>query len=760
MPPNEKNPQNTNDDLHGYLMVIFGVSFLYIALSGLYLRFTSTVLPMGDPFTYTAGFFELINRAHANYWAGLKMAFTANWYWLINIMLSLLSPILIKEPFSLSLVNYLMFGLATASFFRLARYLKLSVGVSFIAAWLLWLFPINFGFLDYSSVPVMGLDAMFMGILNVAVANIIIFAIDPKRIKNALFAGFSAGFAVWGRGASLPVVLMVLFCPLVWVFIQLWKERSKKLIFSVVIFSTIAVSMATVFYLYNWGLLSKYYISHLTFIKRHLWNLKDALPYFKNIPGFFFWRFENSTATIILSCLAHLFTILSVVLVFRCNIEKNMKKLLKLFALTGAFIYFCTYFINIILFTDPLMNIYNCLLIYAPMRIGMTLSVFSLLAVVVLAGKIKLGKWVMLPVIMLIVVFGYIVTKMQTPHAPPGVPTPAEIELFSRNLDELLNGGSYSMLWYRHYNPNIILYYRRKNDLPDLPMYTNKYYNDIWWPHDYSEDKRRKVREEIRKHFEEATIIIIPEYVDCYGQENPYSFYHFREEFPKYLNSPECPRLVVRMTLKEYGHRLLVLQREKEAHGQGVPLKLPYGPMPVAAASQQPEPSVESKAAVAAQPSEKKAEVLDNRPRKLFAPLSRPPVSLNNVKITVSGKSDLYLYPRAFDNAVDPNSFWEATGKYPFWVVLEYPKKVKIKKYFLSAGECTIRMPSQWQLQGSTDGLSWLVLDARNKETQWGADEKRSYAVANPKEFKFYRLYFTAGGIYDIFRVYEIGLEE
>ena len=44
------------------------------------------------------------------------------------------------------------------------------------------------------------------------------------------------------------------------------------------------------------------------------------------------------------------------------------------------------------------------------------------------------------------------------------------------------------------------------------------------------------------------------------------------------MNDPKMPRFNVRMVIKEYGgERLLVLQRESEAKGRGVPLHLPYG---------------------------------------------------------------------------------------------------------------------------------------------------------------------------------------
>ncbi len=757
----ERRPaQNNSEEYFGYAFIAVFVFALYVSIIGIYLNFNRTVIPTGDPFTYTGGFFSLLDKAHSNLHEAFKVAFTENWYWLINTMIVIFSPVIVKEPFSLSLVNFLMWGLATASFFRLARCLKCSVGFSFIVSWLIWLFPINYGFLDHTSISVMGLDAMFMGVLNVAIANTLIFALEPQKIKNALLAGLAVGFAIWGRGNSIAVVLLVVFIPLLFLVFKMCKKiKERMVVVNFFIFSVISLAMSAYYYIKMWAPLKNYYTGHLEFAQRHHFNMKDVMPFIKNIPGFFFWRFENSLATISISLFSHLIILLSLYLSFRCNLEDADKKPLKLLSLTGAFIYFGTYFINIIFFTDPILNIYNCLLIYAPMRIGMALCMFSILAYFVMAKKIYIKQWVVYPMTVLAIIYGFCITKIQTPPPNCDGPTPVEIESFAKNMDSFLDGGSISFLWYGYYNQNILRYYRRKNDLPDYRLYTNEYTDDIWQQYFHTEEKRKKVRDGIRKYFENSSFIVIPEYIDSYNPDSPYSFCVFKDEISRYLNSPDSPRFVIRMTLRESsGNRLLVLQ--KGVSGLGVPLKLPYGPRPVAAVPPQAVAVSESKAVVIEPKPEKKVEVLDSRPRQIFVPLSRPAVSLKNVKVTVSGKSDLYLYPRAFDNAIDPNSFWEATGKYPFWVELEYPKKVKIKKYFLAAGECTIRMPNRWQLQGADNGLAWLTLDARDKETQWGADEKRKYVIANPKEYKFYRLYFTAGGIYDIFRIYEIGLEE
>lgn len=561
------------EDRFYLLLITFGVLLLYVATLRGQVRYSDTVLPLGDPFTYTIGFFDLLDGAHSSYINGLKRAAQSNWYWLLNFPIALLSPMLTKRFYSLSIVNFAMFALATVSFYRLTRALGSKPAFAFITAWILWLFPINFGYLDYSSVPQLGLDAMFVGVLNVAVAQLLLFSLNPADRKNALLAGFTAGLAIWGRGNSLPVVGTLLFLPAMKLARGWRKDRRPETLRNIALAASITIAMAAAFYYMQGGPIREYYTAHVAFIKRHSWNIKDAMPYLKNIPGFFFWRHENSTPTVALSWLFHAFIAFSV-----CWTASYL-------ALTGAFIYVCTYAVNIALFTDPHMNIYNCLLIYAPMRIGMTLCLLAVLLAAAARWRWNVRSWLMFPALALIVVYGARLNWAQIPRLPAGIPTPQTVVSAAKSLNQLLGPrGTISVLWYRHYSPTIFQYYLLQEDIPPLKIHRDRYYDDMWSQFDYSEEKRRKVREELKSAFERAGFIIVAEHTDYYGAGYPYSFYRFREEIENYLNSPRSPRYVVRMVLHEFeNQRLLVLQRRGEAAGQGEPLALPYGPSTKAA---------------------------------------------------------------------------------------------------------------------------------------------------------------------------------
>ena len=116
----------------------------------------------------------------------------------------MLSPFLVKEPYSIAVINFIFYGLATLSYFRLARFLSLGVSLSILLALVIWIYPINFGFMFTESVPVLGLDALFFGIKSVAVINLLIFVLDPRKTFNAVIAGTAIGLSIWARGNNAP----------------------------------------------------------------------------------------------------------------------------------------------------------------------------------------------------------------------------------------------------------------------------------------------------------------------------------------------------------------------------------------------------------------------------------------------------------------------------------------------------------------------------------------------------------------------------
>ena len=103
----------------------------------------------------------------------------------------------------------------------------------------------------------------------------------------------------------------------------------------------------------------------------------------------------------------------------------------------------------------------------------------------------------------------------------------------------------------------------------------------MWSMSDYSDEKRARVLEQVKFAFSHAALIVIPEFLDEYGANEYYAFYKFKADWAAWLNSNDAPRLRVVMFFHENPNiRLLVLQREDQAKGQGDPFRLPYADEP------------------------------------------------------------------------------------------------------------------------------------------------------------------------------------
>ncbi|MBB4845594.1 hypothetical protein HNP55_004146 [Paucibacter oligotrophus] len=71
-------------------------------------------------------------------------------------------------------------------------------------------------------------------------------------------------------------------------------------------------------------------------------------------------------------------------------------------------------------------------------------------------------------------------------------------------------------------------------------------------------------------------------------------------------------------------------------------------------------------------------------------------------------------------------------------------KKAKLSSYSLiSANDEPGRDPLDWQLQGSSDGQNWALLDSQRGQTFAGRLQRRVFAVANAPAYQYFRLNIT-----------------
>ena len=572
----------------------------YILVVGQYIDFVDHVLPVGDPFSYTTNWFLIINEYHASGYLQTLATYISypTWYRLMNISVAALAPILTKEPYVICVVNYVLFGFATVAFYRLGRRLRLTSGGSFALALIPWLWPANYGFEDQSPIPVLALDSAFNAVLFWAVAQSYGFAFDIQRMVqlrdkrylrgtvSAILTGIIIGIAVWGRGNSLPVVGLVVSWPCLLMVWFTWRSGDARMWINLIIAGAVAGLIAVQFYLQYWEALRTYYSIHASLVTVH-WTLQGAKPFILNIPGFMYWRSENSIACVALTFASHLFVLLMLAAALwpRGLLSKSTHFASRQLVIGGAVIYFGTYLVDMRFFANPEpgFSIHQALLVWRPMLIGLSLILCAIAAELFVLFGSRLDRLAPFPLAALALGWGVMWTHIYTPWELEGrLPSPHAVERFAVNLDQLADNGKIAVLWFGGWNEPILNYYRIKNDLPVASRLPYSDTESIWSMSDYSDQKRARVLDQMKNVFAQASLIVIPEFLDEYDSKNTYyAFYKFKTDWAAWLNSDEAPRLRVLMLLRESPMvRLLVVQREELANGKGDPFRLPYGNRP------------------------------------------------------------------------------------------------------------------------------------------------------------------------------------
>ena len=193
---NSVRTSKAHNDWVAYGAIALFVALSYILLVGRYIDYLNNVLPHGDPFTYTISWFEVIDYYRVyGYLHTLRhnLSDGPSWYRLMDVSEASLAPILAKKPYVICIVNYVLFGIATIAFYRLGRRLGSTIWVAFAIALIPWLWPINYGFEDQTSLPVTALDASFNAALLWAVAQAYIFVFDLRLSAHPTSAGAHIG---------------------------------------------------------------------------------------------------------------------------------------------------------------------------------------------------------------------------------------------------------------------------------------------------------------------------------------------------------------------------------------------------------------------------------------------------------------------------------------------------------------------------------------------------------------------------------------
>ncbi|MFJ8629296.1 GH92 family glycosyl hydrolase [Streptomyces sp. NPDC093568] len=105
---------------------------------------------------------------------------------------------------------------------------------------------------------------------------------------------------------------------------------------------------------------------------------------------------------------------------------------------------------------------------------------------------------------------------------------------------------------------------------------------------------------------------------------------------------------------------------------------------------------------------------------------------------------------------VEPSTKWltfAPTG----WVEFDLATPVKVVTYALtSANDHDERNPQDWTLKGSTDGENWTTLDTRTGESFSEPFQTKTYEIANPAEYRHFRLDITKNNGGDILQLADV----
>ena len=111
--------------------------------------------------------------------------------------------------------------------------------------------------------------------------------------------------------------------------------------------------IAIQFYIQYWDVLHAYYGVHSALINQH-WTLDGAMQFILNVPGFMYWRVENSPVCVALTLASHLFVLSMFAIAWwpRGLFSKPRHFAFRHLITGGAVIYFGTYLIDMVLFAN------------------------------------------------------------------------------------------------------------------------------------------------------------------------------------------------------------------------------------------------------------------------------------------------------------------------------------------------------------------------------------------------------------------------
>ena len=555
------------NDFSYYCLIFLFTLIMYLMVLKYYIPLTKQIVPWGDPFTYEVGYYAYLDYIRSNnFFYGLISVGKGGWYWLQRFLIFIFSPILIKEPFSFCIINYFLYGLAATIIFLVSRELNFSPRFSFLNSFLVWIYPINYHFYEYSSLPVMGLDSSFIGSLYTLIFSALLFVIKPSRLLYQIIFSVCLCMTLVARGNSITVISLCLFIPFIFYLFFLIKDnnpilRIKYLIIPLICF----IITITIYYYFKLHSIIEYYSIFRGFLTD---DISLAIPYIKYVPGIFFYYpnlneiyLMNNTyyPIIIITIIIHIIFLYSIYLLLTST---NINS--KLFFITGNFIFYGTLFINLVFWLNDHINIYNAQLIWAPMRVGFLVILIGIFYEKSYLFKFKyknlLNFFVALTILF---ISSYLYNKNYQEELKYKIDSNPSI---IRQIADYISNESDQdnkpvILWYGPYmNPRILNYYLLKDNKKQIQYFRDKYADDIWNSSATGEEFENKIIYEFDKIFNHAGIIVINEKSENYNS-GPYGYYRHNYLLTNALKNIEINNFQIIGTIKSSRDDLVIMKK-------------------------------------------------------------------------------------------------------------------------------------------------------------------------------------------------------
>lgn len=124
-----------------------------------------------------------------------------------------------------------------------------------------------------------------------------------------------------------------------------------------------------------------------------------------------------------------------------------------------------------------------------------------------------------------------------------------------------------------------------------------------------------------------------------------------------------------------------------------------------------------------------------------------PYVYTTDIPIGEISASSEYNTTFIVENVFDcKNSKWHPSSIVNSWIQYKFYSKVIVSEYTISGAERPYenQSPKDWYFEGSNDGINYDVLDTVTNQTNWTANETRSFVCDITNLYQYYRLKFLS----------------